>query len=246
MSLKKSQDFKSFANCAISKVRKIADRTVAFLYFRAVTADSGETIKQIIADFVFLGLAKPNITKLRKAMRKDRRVTKFGKDGWRLTTDKVKEVELKFNLSNCLKIKKPDIAVSKNTHTREFIDNKRIKELKNIKNSQFDFSRLIQMTKELNDAFSNGNYLTVIFFVRAIIDHVPPIFGLKNFSEIANNYKSSKSFKELMSNLDIQSRKIADHYLHTQIRKKESLPNKTQVNFSSALDFLLAEIIRIS
>lgn len=49
-----------------------------------------------------------------------------------------------------------------------------------------------------------------------------------------------------MSRLENSSRKIADSYLHTKIRKKESLPNKTQVNFSNDIDVLLAEIIRIS
>lgn len=246
MPKKISKNFKFFAECAISRVTKIADRAIAFLYFRLMTINSGATIKQIISDFEVAGLGKPNITKLRKMMRKDPKTIKFGKDGWRLRNDKIKEVGLKFNLSDCLKIKKLSILADKKKRSKEFVDTKRIKELKNIKNNQFDFSRLIQMVKELNDAFSKDNYLTVIFFVRAIIDHVPPVFGCKNFSEVANNYKGSESFKGLMLNLDTQSRKIADHYLHTQIRKKESLPIEKQVNFSSALDFLLAEIIRIS
>jgi hypothetical protein len=45
--------------------------------------------------------------------------------------------------------------------------------------------------------------------------------------------------------LDKSSRKMADIYLHVQIRKKETLPNSTQVNYSSDLDLLLSEIIRI-
>ncbi len=49
-----------------------------------------------------------------------------------------------------------------------------------------------------------------------------------------------------MTNLENSSRKIADSYLHTRIRNKESLPNRTQVNFSNDMDVLLSEIIRIS
>ena len=81
--------------------------------------------------------------------------------------------------------------------------------------------------------------------VRAIIDHVPPIFNCKNFSEVGNNYAGSKSFKDAMIHLDKSSRKIADQYLHGQIRSSEVLPNATQVNFSTDLDFLLGEIVRI-
>jgi hypothetical protein len=81
--------------------------------------------------------------------------------------------------------------------------------------------------------------------LRAIIDHIPPIFGFSNFSEITNNYSGSKSFKDDMKKLSESCRKIADMYLHVQIRSKESLPNNTQVDFSNELDVLLAEMIRI-
>jgi hypothetical protein len=80
---------------------------------------------------------------------------------------------------------------------------------------------------------------------RALLDHVPPIFLCAKFSEVANNYAGSKSFKESMKHLENSSRKIADQYLHTQIRQKESLPNITQVSFSNDIDVLLSEICRI-
>jgi hypothetical protein len=49
-----------------------------------------------------------------------------------------------------------------------------------------------------------------------------------------------------MLNLNNSLRKIADSYLHQPIRKKETLPNKTQINFKNDMDVLFAEIIRIS
>ncbi|MFA4851034.1 MAG: hypothetical protein WC599_00760 [Bacteroidales bacterium] len=125
-----------------------------------------------------------------------------------------------------------------------YVDHSRIIELKKIQSKDFDLTRLIQQCEELNDASLRGNPYSVILLVRAIIDHVPPIFGKKNFQEVANNY-GAKSFKESMDRLDNSSRKIADIGLHQQIRKKETLPNKTQVNFSNDLDVLLAEIVRI-
>lgn len=132
----------------------------------------------------------------------------------------------------------------KKSRVSNYIDNNRIVELKKIQNNDFDLSRLIKMCEEINNAFPD-NCITTIALVRAIIDHVPPIFQCKKFSEVANNYKGAKSFKDLMKQLEESSRNIADAYLHIQIRKKESLPNKTQVNFSQNLDTLLSEIIRI-
>lgn len=80
---------------------------------------------------------------------------------------------------------------------------------------------------------------------RAILDHVPPILGVPSFSQVANNYSGTKTFKQHMEHLEISSRKIADAHLHTMIRSKETLPTKTQVNFSNDLDVLLGEIIRV-
>lgn len=100
------------------------------------------------------------------------------------------------------------------------------------------------MCEELNLCYSNECYFAVAMLVRSILDHVPPIFGCKKFTEVVNNYGGAKSFKESMEHLENSSRKIADYHLHGQIRKSETLPNKTQVNFASEVDFLLAEIVR--
>jgi hypothetical protein len=127
-----------------------------------------------------------------------------------------------------------------------FIDQTRLDELRAIKSPRYDLIKLVRLCEELNTCYINNCYLTTAMVGRAILDHVPPIFTCKNFAEVANNYISgSKSFKQSMTNLESSLRKIADAHLHTQIRNKETLPNKTQVNFSNDLDVLLAEIVRL-
>ena len=138
----------------------------------------------------------------------------------------------------------PDNDNGKEAIETTYVDLSRIEELKKIQSKDFDLTRLIQQCEELNDASFKGNPYSIILLVRAIIDHVPPIFEKGNFQEVANNY-GAKSFKESMDRLDKSLRKIADSGLHQQIRKKETLPNKTQVNFSNDLDVLLAEIVRL-
>jgi len=127
---------------------------------------------------------------------------------------------------------------------KEYVNLGRIEELKQVTSGDFDLTRLLIICEELNDASQRGNSYSVIMLVRSIMDHVPPIFGKPTFPEVANNY-GSKSFKESMTKLDTSSRKIADSALHQHIRKKEVLPNKTQVNFSNDLDVLLGEIVRL-
>jgi len=127
-----------------------------------------------------------------------------------------------------------------------FVDPSRISELENIHSKDFDLTKLIEYCKELNKASFENSFLAIPMLGRAILDHIPPIFGCKSFAEVANNYSSgTKSFKQSMGHLENSTRKIADSYLHVQIRSNETLPNRIQINFSADLDVLLAEIVRI-
>ncbi|MGO6667055.1 hypothetical protein [Rhizobium ruizarguesonis] len=127
--------------------------------------------------------------------------------------------------------------------SRAIVDPARIQELKTVSSTQFDLSKLIRLCEELNLAFATESYLAMAMLTRAIIDHVPPIFGMKNFSEVANNYAGSSTLKRELKNLETTSRNIADLHLHSQIRRKEVLPTITQVDASNSLDLLLCEII---
>lgn len=128
---------------------------------------------------------------------------------------------------------------------KDYVAQSRIEEIRNLK-GRYDYSKLIQLLTELNKAYENEMYYSVGCLIRAIIDHVPPIFGCKCFNEVANNYQGSKSFKESMKSLNENMRKITDSYLHTHIREKEVAPVKQQVEARSPLDFLLSEIVRVS
>lgn len=123
-----------------------------------------------------------------------------------------------------------------------FVDKTRIESLNEIRSPLFDLSKLVKLAEELNDAHRLENYFSVGVLVRAILDHIPPIFKKKSFGEVANNH-GSKSFKDVMLNLDNFSRKIADGILHSHIKRKESLPNAITVDCKHGLDVLIGEII---
>jgi hypothetical protein len=125
-----------------------------------------------------------------------------------------------------------------------YVDAVRISELKAVSSPKFDLSKLIRLCEELNISFAIECYFSTAMLVRSIIDHVPPVLGFKTFSEAANNYSGGRSIKESLQRLDLSCRKIADQHLHLQIRRTESLPSRTQVDFSNDLDVLLAEIAR--
>lgn len=136
-------------------------------------------------------------------------------------------------------------AVTRGLNASAFVHPTRLRELGQIKSHTFDLSRLRRLCEELNITWPNGAHHATAMLIRAILDHVPPIFTVSSFTELASNYAGSKSFKEAMAGLEVGARKIADAHLHTRIRKSETLPTSTQVNFSQQLDVLLAEIVRI-
>lgn len=126
-----------------------------------------------------------------------------------------------------------------------FVERDRLLELLSIKSDKFDLAKLNKILLELNNAYEASSYFSCALLVRAVMDHVPPIFGFGRFSEVSNNYSAGgRSFKEAMQRLDGSCRKIADSYLHLQIREAESIPCKTQVEFRAEFDLLVAEVIR--
>jgi len=136
----------------------------------------------------------------------------------------------------------PEIIVNFNS---SYVSSKRIEELSSIENTNFDLSKLIKLLKELNDAGEKVNVFSVAMILRTIINHIPPIFTKTTFDEVLSNYSWTKSNRELIERLNFSLRKIADSYLHTLIRKKETIPSPKQVDFRAELDVLLCEIISI-
>ena len=126
-----------------------------------------------------------------------------------------------------------------------YVSEQRLTQLSEAHSPNFDFTRLLALLYELNSASRNRNYLSIAFLVRAVIDHVTPVFVLHTFAELTNNYQSTKSFKKHMEHLHNSLRNVADGYLHIPIRSKEDLPHFTQVDFRSPLDQLLGEVIRV-
>ena len=128
----------------------------------------------------------------------------------------------------------------------KFVEPARMEEIQSLPKGQFDTTKLVQLLVELNRAYAGQSFLSCTFLLRSIIDHVPPIFGLKSFLEVSNNYAGGgRSFREAMQHLENASRKIADSLLHSQIRATENVPTKTQVEFRADIATLLGEIIRV-
>ena len=98
-----------------------------------------------------------------------------------------------------------------------YVSETRIQELKAIKSRRVDLTKLIRLCEEINITHANSLNLATAILLRAILDHIPPIFSKASFKEVASGY-GGKSFKDTMQHLDNGARKIADSHLHVQIR----------------------------
>src|SRR5665213_1244917 len=91
-----TNSFQPFSKCIAGKTKKINERVIAFLFFRAEATDIPEASpKEINQDFIDAGLGSPNTTRLRKFLVKDK---------WRLKADKHEQIAELFG--DCLSTKK--------------------------------------------------------------------------------------------------------------------------------------------
>jgi hypothetical protein len=133
-----------------------------------------------------------------------------------------------------------------NRATYEFIATVRLDALRSANHVEFDCTRLICLCEELNACAAGGHAHAVILLVRAVLDHIPPVFGVRSFAEVASNYGGGgQSFKASAERLQNQARKVADRMLHQIIRNREVAPEMHEVDFSRELETVLAEVCRI-
>jgi hypothetical protein len=117
-----------------------------------------------------------------------------------------------------------------------------IKALREATPNTFDVSRLAEYCREINSGFTHGNLISCLLLMRAVLNHVPPVFGQADFSQVVANV--GRSLKDNFEHLDEGLRKIGDLYTHQHMRKKDHLPTPGQVEkFGPQFELLLQEVL---
>jgi hypothetical protein len=86
----------------------------------------------------------------------------------------------------------------------------------------FNVKKTKKLIEELNHNFKERNYYSVGANIRAILDHLPPSLGYKNFDSLVSSYKWSPTDKKYVQKL-LEYKEIAHDSLHRQISEKEDL-----------------------
>jgi hypothetical protein len=76
-----------------------------------------------------------------------------------------------------------------------------------------DLAKIVRFCEELNSSFASGNYLASTLLIRALLNHVPPIFGHTTFLQVVS--QAARSVKELLKPLEEIARDVADLHTHS-------------------------------
>jgi len=123
-----------------------------------------------------------------------------------------------------------------------FLNSEVLMRLKAVQSSRLDPGKLVKMCEELNDAYARGNYISSVLLLRAIINHIPPVFGADTFSEVVA--QAGRSVKAILTRLNEDARPIADLHTHMLMRRKENLPTKNQIEpYKTSFEVLIQEVL---
>jgi hypothetical protein len=106
--------------------------------------------------------------------------------------------------------------------------------------SAFNVTKLLKLIDELNDNYVRKNSYASHGLLRAILDHIPPIFGYTSFREVANNHAWGQTDKRYMRRL-ADFRDQADDALHRQISTKPDVLDFDDMLASVHVNRLLQE-----
>lgn len=138
------------------------------------------------------------------------------------------------------------IELKKENHGN-FFDENLLMQLSSKTNPNFDFSKLIKFCYETNANYSQGNFLSALILLRAILNHIPPIFGSTAFQNLVTTYNINRRIgkNEIFDNLQNGMRKFGDFHNHDVIKRVEVLPSKNQIEpFKPSFEYLIQEIIK--
>jgi len=108
--------------------------------------------------------------------------------------------------------------------------------------TRLDPRKLVKMCEELNDAYARGNYVSSALLLRAIINHVPSVFGASTFAEVIS--QAGRSVKAILARLNDDARPIADLHTHLLMRQTEHLPTKNQLEpYKATFEVLIQEVL---
>jgi len=126
---------------------------------------------------------------------------------------------------------------------KDFVDATLVARIASFSSQPFNLTKLVRFAVELNENYRRSNYLSCALLIRAVINHVPPIFGGRTFGQVVAS--SGRSVKAILGQLEESARDIGDLHTHEIVDGYSSPPTKNQIEpYKPALEVLFKEIER--
>lgn len=106
----------------------------------------------------------------------------------------------------------------------------------------FNYSKLIDLLRELNDNFSRTNPYSSAMTLRAVLDHTPPLLGMRTFEEVISNHSWTQTDRKYLRQLNDAKARF-DDALHRVISKNESSIDILDIPDKKNLSILLNECL---
>ena len=124
-----------------------------------------------------------------------------------------------------------------------YVDLDVLDQLRALDHPDWNLVKLIALLDELNDNFERRNQYACHALLRAILDHVSPIFGFRDFKVLANNHRwTSQIIKAYMRQLEDFKTQGHDA-LHSQVKASKDLLSMNDVPPPVRLNALLSELL---
>lgn len=113
------------------------------------------------------------------------------------------------------------------------------------KSNKFSYKKLIRLLNELNISHTAGYPYSSAALIRAVLDHIPPLFNKLLFEDVVNGYSWGKTDLAYMKQL-LDFRKEGDDALHRPISEDEDLLDIDSIPGKMRLNRLLQEGLKTS
>ncbi|MER5449536.1 hypothetical protein ABT065_28520 [Streptomyces sp. NPDC002764] len=137
----------------------------------------------------------------------------------------------------------PAVAVERNSYVyRGLLDDLE----KASRTSTWKVHKLIALCRELNDNYAAGNPYACATLLRAVLDHIPPVFGHRDFKQVAaqHTFAVQRTDKAHAQKL-VAFKDIADDALHRPISTTVPVLSMDDLPEPARVNSILQEVVRL-
>ncbi|MGZ3140956.1 hypothetical protein ACVDFE_02910 [Lentzea chajnantorensis] len=124
----------------------------------------------------------------------------------------------------------------------EYVSEDLIEQLERVNSQHWNLAKLVSMLRELNSAYAAGHQYSSLMLCRAVMDHVPPVFGCKAFSEVGSQISMPATDKRHLKLLG-DNRQVSDDALHRHISRHKDLVELHDVPQRQGINTLIRLVI---